>query len=177
MVKEVFLVHGFTFNPRDNQYMRNVGQALEKEGYKVRYLDYHWNDPASIAMLQLRLLLDVGKEDVVIGHSLGGIMTDLNPFIKARTIDVNSLTSDLHSTRDWLTMNRKKSKAYQGGSHSMDDVAIEAVIQELDTIDPVTGETQANPKIQAVVDLLILVIELFAFDPWGGKDIFGLSPI
>lgn len=106
-----------------------MAQEFRNRGYTVVEHNYSMYDPVSIIKLEFELTR-LGENDVIIGHSLGGIITDTNPLIKAQTLEINSIHSDVAGSSDWLNLNPNANIVRGGHSINLEMVnQLEALIR------------------------------------------------
>lgn len=114
--RTVYVVHGWDMPWTTKRSTDNLETRLRQEGYQVREINYSMYDPTSI-FLALIKINGLSANDVVIGHSMGGILNDLSG-TRAKHIDVATLHSDIKGTNDWLI--GTSDKWVKDGTHGVD---------------------------------------------------------
>lgn len=132
--RTVYVVHGWDLPFSNKRSTDNFENALVKNGYKVKEINYSMYDPESIlrALFELNKL---GSGDVVVGHSMGGILNDISN-TGAYHIDVSTLHSTIKGTDDWLI--GTSSTWVEGGTHGIDqytDLILDMLDQHYDQMD------------------------------------------
>lgn len=127
--KIIHVVHGINNPLSEKRSTDDLVKKLLNDGYYVVEHEYNWIDPMSQAAVAWELN-KLSENDVVIGHSWGGILTDLFAS-KAKHIELSSIHSSIKGSEDWLKIEFDDPSIVQGSGHTLDNKIYSRLLETL----------------------------------------------